>query len=114
MSTLSLNKDNGKSVRIEDGYIGINPETANPEIGYSEDIRDIEYNLTVLEEPLKKTDYDIDGGSYRKITFVLENAEYTIKINNVNIFWNDFSSYQYFRFDRTPTNKFKISYPIID
>lgn len=111
----SINKDNVKGIRIEDGYIGVDPETANPEIRYSEDIRDIEYNLTVLEEPLIKYGQNIEpGGSYRNVTFVLKETEHTIQIINGKIFWNDFSNYQYFRFDRTPSITFDISYPSID
>jgi hypothetical protein len=110
----SINEENVKSIRIEDGYIGVNPETANPTITYSEDKRDITYNLSVLSEPLKKTYYDIDGGSYREIYFILEETEYCIRIDNGQIFWNDFSSYQYFRFDRTPSVTFGISYPNVD
>ena len=107
----SLDEKNIKGIRIEDGYIGVNPETATPTISYSEDKRDISYNLSVLNEPLKKANYDVAGGSYRKVYFILEESEYCISVNNGKILWNDFSSYQYFRFDRTPTISFAISYP---
>lgn len=103
----AITKDTLKGVRIEDGYIGVNPETANPTIKYSEDERDIDYNLMVLEtKPLIKTEnQDLDGETYRLVTYILNNgAEYEIKINNGRVIYRDFNSYQEFRFDSTPTS----------
>ena len=113
----AITKDTLKGVRIEDGYIGINPETSNPTIKYSEDERDIDYNLMVLEtEPLIKTENQyIDGGTYRLVTYILNNgAEYKITINNGHVIYRDFNSYQEFRFDSTPTNMPDVFYPESD
>lgn len=110
----AITKDTLKGVRIEDGYIGVNPETANPTIKYSEDERDIDYNLMVLEtKPLIKTEnQDLDGGTYRLVTYILNNgAEYEIKINNGRVIYRDFNSYQEFRFDSTPTSMPDVFYP---
>lgn len=112
-----ITKDTLKGVRIEDGYAGVNPETANPTIKYSEDERDIDYNLMVLEtEPLIKTEnQDKDGGIYRLVTYILNNgAEYKIKINNGHVIYRDFNSYQEFRFDSTPTSMPNVFYPESD
>lgn len=77
-------------------------------IRYSEKIEDINYNLHFLEnEPLVKMhNYEpVDGGWYRKVKYItFEGQEYILEISNGMVFWNDFSSYEYFRFDRTPTN----------
>lgn len=113
----AITKDTLKGVRIEDGYIGVDPETANPTIKYSEDERDIDYNLMVLEkEPLVKTgNQHVPGGTYRLVTYVLNNsAEYEIEINNGHVIYRDFDSYQEFRFDSTPTNMPDVFYPESD
>lgn len=100
----AITKDTLKGVRIEDGYIGVNPETANPTIKYSEDERDIDYNLMVLEtKPLIKTEnQDLDGGTYQLVTYIL---------NNGRVIYRDFNSYQEFRFDSTPTSMPDVFYP---
>ena len=105
-----LNENTLKAIEIEDGYIGVDPNNPNnaPIIRYSEKIEDINYNLHVLEnEPLVKVDnYEpVDGGWYRKVKYItFEGKEYILEISNGMVFWSDFSSYEYFRFDRTPTN----------
>lgn len=105
-----LNETTLKAIEIEDGYIGVDPNDPNnaPMIRYSEKIEDINYNLHFLKnEPLVKMhNYEpVDGGWYRKVKYItFEGQEYILEISNGMVFWNDFSSYEYFRFDRTPTN----------
>ena len=105
-----LNETTLKAIEIEDGYIGVDPNDPNnaPIIRYSEKIEDINYNLHFLEnEPLVKMhNYEpVAGGWYRKVKYItFEGQEYMLEISNGIVFWNDFSSYEYFRFDRTPTN----------
>ena len=105
-----LNETTLKAIEIEDGYIGVDPNNPNnaPIIRYSEKIEDINYNLQVLEnEPLVKMhNYEpVDGGWYRKVKYItFEGQEYILKISNGKVLWNNFSSYEYFRFDRTPCN----------
>lgn len=105
-----LNETTLKAIEIGDGYIGVDPNDPNNAriIRYSEKIEDINYNLSILkEEPLVKTDNleTPPGGWYRNVKYItFEGKEYILKISNGMVFWNDFSSYEYFRFDRTPTN----------
>lgn len=105
-----LNETTLKVIEIKDGYIGVDPNDPNNAriIRYSEKIEDINYNLSILkEEPLVKTDNleTPPGGWYRNVKYItFEGKEYILKISNGMVFWNDFSSYEYFRFDRTPTN----------
>lgn len=105
-----LNETTLKAIEIEDGYIGVDPNDPNnaPMIRYSEKIEDINYNLHFLENELlvKMHNYEpVDGGWYRKVKYItFEGQEYILEISNGMVFWNDFSSYEYFRFDRTPTN----------
>lgn len=111
----SVTKESLKGVRIETGYFGVNPEGNKPTIKYSEDKRDIEYNLDILNnQPLLKYDENqpIDGGNYRKVTYILfSEGEYEIEIENSHVVYRDFSSYQMFRFDSTPTKMPDIFYP---
>ncbi len=109
----TLNKDNLKGIKIEDGSIGVNPETATPTTRYSEDERDLAYNLNILKnEPLKKTEYDLVGGYYRLVTYYLvDDTSYSIRIDNGKVLWETPYSYQYFRFDSTPTSLPDVFYP---
>ena len=109
-----LSKQTLKGILIEDGYIGVNPETANPTVRYSEDERDIDYNLSILKnDPLiKEEDPGIDGGTYRIATYVLnDGSEYSISMPNGRVLYQAFGYYQYFRFDTTPTRVPDVNYP---
>ena len=109
-----LTKENIKGIKVEDGYNGINPETANPEIRYSEDIRDIEYNLNYLknETITKASIYDEPpGGWYRLVTYILNSGkEYQLRISNNLVYYYDSSTYQYFKLTKLPNIFYPISY----
>ena len=111
----SVTKESLKGMRIETGYFGVNPEGRKPTIKYSEDKRDIEYNLDILNnQSLLKYDENqpVDGGNYRKVTYILfSEGEYEIEIENSHVVYRDFSSYQMFRFDSTPTKMPDVFYP---
>ena len=113
-----LNKYNLKGVRIEDGTLGTDPSKVKSNIRYSEDERDIAYNLSVLKnEPLVKVvaSQDVEGGSYRIVTYVVSETQWhQIIIENGLVIYQDFSSSQRFRFDSTPTNMPDVFYPISD
>ncbi len=98
----NITKESLKGVRIETGYFGVNSEDTKPTIKYSEDKRDIEYNLDILNNQfLLKYDENqpVEGGDYRKVTYVLfSEGEYEIEIENGHVVYRDFSSYQMFRF----------------
>ena len=113
-----LNKETLKGIRIEDGQIGVNPETVSPSVKYSQDERDKEYNLRLLKsEPLIKVSQteEIEGGWYRLVTYVLnDDTSHQIRIENGKVTYMTFSSFQRFRFDSTPTNLPDVFYPIND
>ena len=105
-----LNESTLKAIEVKDDYISVDPNDPinAPMIRYSEKIEDINYNLSILkEEPLVKMDNfeTVPGGWKRIVKYItFEGEEYILVISNGLVFWNDFSSYEYFRFDRTPTN----------
>ncbi len=113
-----LNKEILKGIRIEDGQIGVNPETVSPSVKYSQDERDKEYNLRLLKsEPLIKVSQteEIEGGWYKLVTYVLnDDTSYQIRIENGMVMYMTFNSCQRFRFDSTPTNLPDVFYPIND
>lgn len=108
-----LTEENVKGIRIETGAIGVPRESANAVVKYSEDERDISYNLNILKNaPLEKATNDIEGGQYLKISFVLELNEYTVETRNEYVDWYDFSSYQYFKIKDSFTDFFNIQYEL--
>ncbi len=110
-----LSKQTLKGITIEDGYIGVNPATANPTVRYSEDERDIDYNLSILQnDPLIKIeDAGIAGGTYRIATYLLhDGSQYSIQMSNGRVLYEAFGYCQYFRFDTTPTRVPDVNYPI--
>lgn len=111
----NLNEGNVTRVKIETGPIGVDPETATSEEKFSEDERDISYNLNILKNAtLEKATYDSEGGTYLKITFTLIGREYIIDTYNRYVLWNDFSSSAYFKFKDTFTDFFDIQYASIN
>ena len=108
-----LNEGNVKGIRIESKSIGVDPQEAHVDTQYSEDARDISYNLGLLNEPLTKTDVSSDGGWLKRVFFVTENMEYGLTIVNGILIWNDCYSYQRFCLanDSTPNYLlFEINY----
>ena len=110
-----ITKDTLKQIIIVYGYIGVDPETANPEIKYSDDQRDIDYNVAILKREsilVEVANPEIDGGSYRLVTYVLKSGdEYSLLIENGRVVKQTDKSKQYFRFDETPTSLPDINYP---
>lgn len=108
----NINEDNLSGIKIESGIVN-NDSFISNSIIYSEDIRDIKYNISILKnEPLIKVDADeSDNVAYKKIAYILDDGiEYTFTIYNDLIFWFDFSSFQYFKLV-TSTNYPGIKYP---
>lgn len=103
-----LNEETLKGVRVEKGYIGVDPESSKPTINYSEDSRDIANNLSIIREiesiNLYEYDYYICGGWYRKIKyFMTENREFELCICNGYLFVNDGDKATYYRFENMPS-----------
>ena len=99
---------------LEQGYIGVDPATANPTITYSEDREDIAHNVAVITNPyMVKTDEQMPkGGQYVKVTFYCNNglAE-SITIENDLYVYRDFANYQIFTFQNLAP-RFEIKHPM--
>ena len=91
-----LNEGNVKGIRIESESIGVDPQYVHVETQYSEDARDISYNLDLLNEPLAKTDVSSEGGWLKRVFFVTENGEYRLTVESGILIWDDCYSFQRF------------------
>ena len=109
----NINVNNIKEIQIEQGISGVNPDSEEIVTTSSIDIRDIEYNINILNtEKLYKTDNRIRPGSaYQKVSFILDNLTYTLEIYDGCVLWRDFANYQYFRFENETSNRPTIKYP---
>jgi len=65
----ALNEGNVFGVKVEYGYIGTAPENTIIKTLESSNTDDIKYNLSILQEPLVKSEEALCGGSYRTLTF---------------------------------------------
>lgn len=64
------------SVKLETGFVGVNPATAVPTILRSEDPRDISYNLSYLKNAtVAASEHTLLGGRYRTLTLFFKNGE---------------------------------------
>ncbi|MCQ2772649.1 MAG: hypothetical protein MJ238_05205 [Bacilli bacterium] len=92
-----------KKVEIEDGYLGVNPETATPTVRTSERTEDIVYNINVLKiEPIVKAKGEMlpEGGWYKKVTYFLtDGSQHELVIKNGYITTGDFSTNAMFKFE---------------
>lgn len=80
-----INNDNLKMVSIEVGYIGVDPNKNTPDFSCSSVKETINYNVSILYNAnLEKiSNYDIDGGIYKKVIYTLKNdIEYELYIMN--------------------------------
>lgn len=108
-----LNIDNVTKVRVETGAIGVAPGSL-VDIEYSEDETDIAILLDLLNQKLVKTnDPKIDGGSYVKYTYYVENCEYELRITNQFVLYTSLSTYQYFSFEDKDYRLPKLSQPYL-
>lgn len=106
-----ITEENVVGIKIEDGYIGVNPAEAVAQVRYSEDKRDIEYNVNIIKNRiLRPGSYNIDGGSYRKITFVMNNTEIELETYNKYISWHDFSNSKMFVLKDSSEEFFDVRY----
>ena len=100
-----IDETNLKGIQTEDGYIGVDPETAETVVRYSEDERDLSYNLDIIKNgKLRKAiDYqEAEGGWYRKVTFFRDDETgFSFEIlngNYINLLLDWSSSPQAFEF----------------
>lgn len=114
ISGFTIDPERINKVSLEQGYIGVDPETANPTITYSEDREDIEYNASVVMLPsMIKTDYKMPpGGDYAIMTFYFDDGMKTsITIQNNLYVYRSFSNYQNFTFKKGAP-RFEIKHPL--
>lgn len=105
-----LSLDEIKKVSLEEGYIGVNPDTQNNEVYFSKDSQDIKSVFNITKQLLKKADKGtIDGGWYKKYILYLGDIEYEILIENNYLTLTSFSSYDRFTFANESYNLPKIS-----
>lgn len=108
----NLTEENVKGIQIETAPIGVDPDSITPEVKYSEDERDIAYNLNIWKNAhLEQVSYDVDGGNYLDVTFFLKNeTDYTLNTRNRYVLLPDFSRPRYFKIKDSFTDFFDIQY----
>ena len=114
ISGTSISPENVIKVSLEQGYIGVDPATANPTVTYSEDREDIEYNASIVMLPyMIKTDRRMPpGGNYETITFYFdEGVETSVTIQNNLYVYRSFSNYQNYTF-KEGAPRFEIKHPL--
>lgn len=114
VSPVGVSPSQVNKIKLEQGYIGVDPETANPTVTYSVDREDIEYNADITTGPylVKSDDPMPQGGSYVTVTFYYNSgAESSITIENDMYIIRSFSGLQLFKFKKDAP-RFEIKHPM--